>query len=673
VVAVKENLFLAEEYTRQFQREANIMASLHHVSLPRVGDYFFIQGQGQYMIMDFIQGEDLRQRIERLGNIPERDMILIGSLICDALSYLHSRPVPIIHRDIKPGNIKITPEGQVFLVDFGLAKLMEGSQVTTTGARAMTPGYSPPEQYGPGHTDARSDIYSLGATLYAALSGIIPEDGLARMTGKADLTPIRQLQPKISRKLAMVIDRSLQLEPDDRYQTADELKVALLEAGDMTQLLHTPITVAPPPPEVLEEQPKLNNHDQPITPGPNGEKEKARKKAQRRPKKRRVPVLALIAAMLVGIIAGAIYLQPTLPTTLYGLVSGWVNPTVVTTFNPTATITEQVSRTPVPIRPTQENIEATEATSTETPEATVAMTETEAPATEPTAMATLEPLISFVSDRTGSMQVWLMDMNGENEWQLTNIDSGACQPNWSPDGKQFAIISPCTAKSFPYYTEAQIYLVNADGSDPQPLPISGPGDFDPAWSPDGMKIAFSSLRSGVAHIYVYNLATGKIEELSDTRFADIQPSWNPNGKQIAFSRKEVYSHISMMSTTGQTQFIFSLPGSVNDYWPIWTPDGTSLFYGKISDSFVPWLVEMNYEDRGVGPEIRVPPLTSSDAGKPIYDAALSPDGQWLAFEGWPDGQNHDIYLMDVDGENLLRLTTDPGYDFDAAWVPVTKP
>jgi Tol biopolymer transport system component len=172
---------------------------------------------------------------------------------------------------------------------------------------------------------------------------------------------------------------------------------------------------------------------------------------------------------------------------------------------------------------------------------------------------------------------------------------------------------------------------------------------------------------------VYNLATGKIEELSDTRFADIQPSWNPNGKQIAVSRKEVYSHISMMSTTGQTQFIFSLPGSVNDYWPIWTPDGTSLFYGKISDSFVPWLVEMNYEDRGVGPEIRVPPLTSSDAGKPIYDAALSPDGQWLAFEGWPDGQNHDIYLMDVDGENLLRLTTDPGYDFDAAWVPVTKP
>ena len=184
-VAVKENLFLTDEYARQFQREANILASLRHPNLPRVGDYFQMGDQGQYLIMDYIDGEDLRQRIERVGTLGEQEVVLIGAAICDALSHLHSRNPTVLHRDIKPGNIKITPGGEVLLVDFGLAKVVQGGQATTTGARAMTPGYSPPEQYGTARTDERTDIYSLGATLYAALTGVIPEDSLARATGKA--------------------------------------------------------------------------------------------------------------------------------------------------------------------------------------------------------------------------------------------------------------------------------------------------------------------------------------------------------------------------------------------------------------------------------------------------------------------------------------------------------
>lgn len=231
-VAVKENLFLAEEYARQFQREANILASLRHPNLPRVGDYFTVPGQGQYLVMDYIEGEDLRQRIERLGSLPEDEVIFIGIAICNALEYLHTRQPPIIHRDIKPGNIKIAPEGQIVLVDFGLAKELLDDQRTSTGARAMTPGYSPPEQYGMAPTDARTDIYSLGATLYAALTGVIPEDGLARLTGHAELTPIRQLAPKVSRRLASVIEKALAVEPEQRYQSAAEFKRALMEASN---------------------------------------------------------------------------------------------------------------------------------------------------------------------------------------------------------------------------------------------------------------------------------------------------------------------------------------------------------------------------------------------------------------------------------------------------------
>ena len=98
-----------------------------------------------------------------------------------------------------PGRIP-TPDGHIYLVDFGLAKLLKGTQATTTGARAMTPGYSPPEQYGTARTDPRTDIYSLGATLYAALTGIIPEDALARAMDNVELTPLRRHNPKVSRK-----------------------------------------------------------------------------------------------------------------------------------------------------------------------------------------------------------------------------------------------------------------------------------------------------------------------------------------------------------------------------------------------------------------------------------------------------------------------------------------
>src|SRR5687767_6173905 len=147
-MALKENLFTTDEYARQFRLEAVILANLRHPNLPRVSDHFVVAGEGQYLIMDFIDGEDLRQRMERVGVLPEDEVVQVGAAMCDALAYLHTRKPAILHRDIKPGNVKISPDGHIFLVDFGLAKVVQGNQATTTGARAMTPGYSPPEQYG---------------------------------------------------------------------------------------------------------------------------------------------------------------------------------------------------------------------------------------------------------------------------------------------------------------------------------------------------------------------------------------------------------------------------------------------------------------------------------------------------------------------------------------------
>ena len=153
-VAVKENLNTNPESERQFQREASLLANLRHSNLPRVTDHFIID-EKQYLVMDYVEGEDLDTRFGRKR--PSVDEVLTwGVAISDALIYIHSRQPPIIHRDIKPANIKLHPDGNLMLVDFGIAKVFD-SQQTTTGARGLTPGYSPPEQYGGSITDHSSD------------------------------------------------------------------------------------------------------------------------------------------------------------------------------------------------------------------------------------------------------------------------------------------------------------------------------------------------------------------------------------------------------------------------------------------------------------------------------------------------------------------------------------
>ncbi|MCE5208188.1 MAG: serine/threonine-protein kinase [Chloroflexi bacterium] len=672
-VAVKENLFLSEEYSRQFEREAQILAGLRHGTLPHVSDFFLIPGQGQYLIMNYIEGEDLRERIERLGTVPVEDVIRIGIAICDALNYLHTRKESILHRDIKPGNIKITPEGGLVLVDFGLAKIMHGNQATTDGARAMTPGYSPPEQYGTARTDPRSDIYALGATLYAALTGIIPEDGLDRATGKSRLTPVRQIKPDISQIIAGVIEKSLEIDPENRFQSALDFQQALMSAGDVSNLLLEGVKIAPPPPNDIENQrpQPLWDANSPIKPVNDFPIRNPQIPVNK--KKTGITPVRILLALTVIIAAGLIFLPkfPNLPSifsylsetsTLSPDTMGLIakTPSQVYTYTLSAP-----SSTPVVSKPVNAI----------TPNITPSVSVTEAaPVVLPTITATPAGggtgQYAFVSDRTGSYQIWMVGADGNGQQQLTNMKEGACQPAWNPDGMKLAFISPCKERNYELYPGSKIYYIDlADSSlTPQTLPVSSEeGDFDPAWSPDGNRMAFSSLRIGTAHVFVYNFADETLQEISDTRYADIHPAWNPLGTQLAVSRKIIYGHIFILSDKGYTQYQLSPNGNVEDYWPVWSRDGKTIMYSRNTQlpSF-PFLVRMNEEDHGTGIETRIPPL-AEQSSYPVAGAVYSQDGEWILFESWPDGRNHDIFMMTKEGGSITRLTTDPGSDFDPAW------
>jgi hypothetical protein len=226
-VALKENLAVTPDSQRQFTREAGLLHQLRHPNLPRVTDHFSIPGQGQYLVMDHVAGEDLKCLVARQGPLAEARALDLICQVLDALDYLHSRQV--IHRDVKPANVKITPQGEVFLVDFGLAKVYDPGQETTIGARGATPGYAPPEQYGQGRTDARSDVYSAGAMLYTLLTGRVPPDALDMVIRRGKLPSLSQLAPNVSPHIVAAVECAMQTVPEDRFQTASDFRAALQE------------------------------------------------------------------------------------------------------------------------------------------------------------------------------------------------------------------------------------------------------------------------------------------------------------------------------------------------------------------------------------------------------------------------------------------------------------
>lgn len=242
--ALPENI--RDEARDQFLREATILARLDHPNLPKVSD-FFSSGLRDYLVMDYVPGDDLRTLLMEARRkkffLKEAEVLSWADQAANALAFLHSQEPPIVHRDIKPSNIKLMPHGLIKLVDFGLVKILAPEEVTITIIQGQgTALYTPLEQYGGSdiHTDIRSDIYSLGSTLYHLLTNAPPADARKRFLQPEALIPLRQINPTISPRTERAILWAMALHPDERPDTINEFRKALLGYTDAPTL---PITV----------------------------------------------------------------------------------------------------------------------------------------------------------------------------------------------------------------------------------------------------------------------------------------------------------------------------------------------------------------------------------------------------------------------------------------------
>ncbi len=332
---VRQNLFALKELhdpdkveRERFTFEGEVLRRLDHPALPRIYRVFNDDKSGRaYILMDYIEGTNLerlrQQQPEKCLALPQ--VLLLMAPIIDAVSYLHQQHPPIIHRDIKPANIIAAKTGDgTVLVDFGIAKEYNPDS-TTTAIRHCSPGYGAPEQYSRG-TNTRTDIYGLGATIYALLAGVVPVDAFYRMTNMGDrsvdpLEPVNQLVPSIPAPVAEAIQRAMAMRMDDRFPTVEEFWQAL--------------NAHPLPAESADQQPPMIVSPARVRRLATIAHRTTTPQWPRRP--RHLGILVFLAVLLIGI----------------GIVAGFFAATAGdrTANSPTPTITLQPTATPVPPTP----------------------------------------------------------------------------------------------------------------------------------------------------------------------------------------------------------------------------------------------------------------------------------------------------------------------------------
>jgi hypothetical protein len=238
-----------------FEQEAKLLRGLDQANIPKIADYFE-EGGRACLVMEFIWGESLEKRLNA-ANAPllETDVLKWAVQLCDALAYLHSRQPPIIFRDMKPSNAMVTNTGLVKLIDFGIARTYKAGKKRDTVAMGSE-NYAAPEQWGKGQTDARSDVYALGATMYHLLANMAPTPAFL----PSEPLPLANYNSALSRETIAIVERAMVRDREARFQSASEMRDALVAA--------LPAPYVPPAPQVVQPAPQARPAVQPVAAQP---------------------------------------------------------------------------------------------------------------------------------------------------------------------------------------------------------------------------------------------------------------------------------------------------------------------------------------------------------------------------------------------------------------------
>jgi eukaryotic-like serine/threonine-protein kinase len=236
-----------EKAIGDFKRESLLLTSLEHPSIPTIYDYFYDENLGRfYLVMKYISGGDLAARMRAAvgGRLDEKTVTDWGMQVADVLDYLHSRPKPIIYRDLKPANLMIDGNtGRVMLIDFGIARWVTQQEKGVTAVGTM--GYAPPELFS-GRVQPASDVYSLGATMFHLLTGSDPQDNPLLIFDFTKNPRPRQIAPSLSSEMELILMRAVEYKPEDRFRTAGELRNAL--ANHLEKLIEGKVSYGMPAP-----------------------------------------------------------------------------------------------------------------------------------------------------------------------------------------------------------------------------------------------------------------------------------------------------------------------------------------------------------------------------------------------------------------------------------------
>jgi serine/threonine protein kinase len=656
-VAVKANHNMNANSAAQFIREARLLASLKHPNLPRVIDYF-TENDTQYLVMDYIPGEDLRTLVEKKRKFNTEQILKWAEQLGNAITYLHTQNPPIFHRDIKPTNIKLMPNGEVVLVDFGIAKVGDPSQETLTGAWAFTPGFAPPEQVSGLRTGPQSDQFSLAATLYYVFSGKSPADSARRLMGEEELISLKTLVPDVPQHVSDAIEKALSIKQDARFTTVADFVEAIrssspipdpssaqkTQMGSRPQPPATPVSIAPPPAIAP-----------PIAPAP----------ALTPKKKKGVGIWIALAGLAVITVVAVVLLSSN---------------TLNFNFNAgSAPMLTPATTVVVVIPPTQE---PTQPMPTEQP--------TSAPATEAAPTATLAPAITaighggrvfFISNRAadGYNQIWSMevgqDENGNivtsNLQQVTFTPGDKSKPSFSPDGKYLVYSGLSTgsaANGTPFANDIWTLDISTPNAEPVDISLRAADDLYPAWSPDGRWIAFTSMyrEDKIPQLFIMNPQGYEQTRLSPG-MAESYAAWTPGANFLVYvlttgelnilqmrDRYSVYADFQKFDRSSDEGRL----GAVME--PNVSLDGQMIAYTRFADANRNVYTAV-FADRGR----TITKLTDSNTDSAPF---WSPDGRWILFTSERDG-NKEVYIMDAQGGQVTNLSNLAASDFDPAWQP----